>query len=121
MDAVEVIIPVASFFMVTIIVVTFLYLSHKNKLAIQDTIRKSLDQGNALTPELLEKLGTTPSPRIRDLRRGVVLSAIGIAAILAGLLINDNDASTGFVIIGLFPLLMGAGFLLVWKMNRYND
>lgn len=121
MGAVEVIIPVSSFLMVTIIVVVFLYLSHKNKQAIQDTIRKSLDQGNALTPELLEKLGTTPSPRIRDLRRGVVLAAIGMAAILAGLVIDDKDATTGFIITGLFPLMMGVGFLLVWKMNRYND
>ncbi len=121
MNAVEVVIPVSSFIMVTIIVVTFLYLSHKNKQAVQDTIRKSLDQGNPLTPELLEKLGTSPSPRIRDLRRGVVLAAIGIAAVLAGLVIDDNDGTTGFIIIGLFPLLMGAGFLLVWKMNRYND
>ncbi|WP_144391631.1 DUF6249 domain-containing protein [Pleionea sediminis] len=121
MNPIEVVIPVAFILVTAVVVVTFLYLSHKNKMAIQETIRRSLDQGNSLTPELLEKLGTTPSPRVKDLRRGIVLAALGLAAILSGLVVNDSDGMIGFVIAGLFPLMMGSGFLLVWKLNRYND
>lgn len=121
MNNYEVLIPIITVLATAAVIITFLYLSHKGKTQIQETIRRSLDKGDALTPELLKSLGTSHSPSVKDLRRGVILSAVGVACFFAGLVANDTDAFTGFTIIGMFPLLVGIGFLLVWKLNRYND
>ena len=121
MNNYEALIPISAFIATALVIIVCLYVSHKNKTQIQETIRLSLDKGDALTPELLESLGTSGSARVKDLRRGVILAAIGVACILGGLIANDVDAFTGFSIIGMFPLLVGSGFLLVWKLNRYND
>ena len=114
-------IPVVAIIGFTVVLVTFFYLSHKNKSAIQETIKKSLDMGQELSPEILERLGTHHSPRVRDLRRGVVLMSLGVAGLVAGSMFVDPDDSMGFVAISMFPLFLGLGFLIVWKLNRYND
>ncbi len=121
MQPFEVFIPIVAMLASAAVLISFFYLSHRNKKAIQDTIRHSIDQGNPLTPEILEKLGTNHSPRVKDLRRGIVLAALGLAFMLAGLIVNDPDGTVGMMVSGMFPLMVGLGFLLVWKLNRYND
>jgi peptidoglycan/LPS O-acetylase OafA/YrhL len=121
MNIIEAFIPIVALLAVAAVLISFFYLSHKNKKVIQDTIRHSIEQGNPLTPELLEKLATSHSPRVKDLRRGVVLASLGVAFMLAGLLVNDPDGTVGMMVAGMFPLMMGLGFLVVWKLNRYHD
>lgn len=118
---VGILVPITLFICATIVIVGFFYLSHKNKRNILDTIQKSIDSGNALTPELLDKISNVQPPRVRDLRRGVVLLSIGLASFVAGFLFTDPDAREVFKIIALLPGFVGIGFLTVWKMNRYKD
>ncbi|MEE4245722.1 MAG: DUF6249 domain-containing protein [Kangiellaceae bacterium] len=117
----EFLIPIFITGFMAAVIIFFFYLSHKNKVAIQQTIQKSLDLGNPLTPELLDKLGTTQAPRVKDLKRGIVLGSIGLGCMFASLMINDPEGMVVFRVLGIFPLLVGAAFLLVWKLNRYND
>ncbi|WP_223669518.1 DUF6249 domain-containing protein [Kangiella shandongensis] len=116
-----IVVPVTLFICTTIVLIGFFYLSHKNKRIILDTIQKSIDSGNPLTPELLEQISNVQPPRVKDLRRGIVLLSIGVASFVAGLLFSDPDVSEAFKIIALLPGFIGIGFLIVWKMNRYKD
>jgi len=98
-------------------IISFFILAAKNKKEIQKTIRHLIDKGETITPELLDKLGTYKVQRVTDLRRGLALSSIGIASILCGLIVSE--VQTGFAI-GVFPLMLGLAFLLLWKINKYD-
>lgn len=110
-------VPVVGTISGTIILVVYFILNSKNKADIQQTIRDALDKGSELTPELIEKMNISRSPKVADLRRGIVLIALAIATLLAGWMSGDFDVAGP---IGMFPLLLGAGFLTVWKINKYE-
>ena len=77
-----------------------------------------MDTGSDLTPDLLAKLGAAINPKIRDMRRGVVILSLGIAGVLCSMFFSDTDVVAGIRAGSMFPLMMGAGFLLVWRLNR---
>lgn len=114
-------IPVILFVCVAVVAIAFMVFSHRNKIALLTTIEKSIDTGAPLTAEMLERISYNQSPRVKDLRRGVVLVALGLAGVMAGILVGDTDARTPFMMLSMLPLFMGAGFLVVWGMNRYRD
>lgn len=114
-------IPIILFICFTVVLVSYFYLSHKNKLSILGTIEKSIESGNPLTPEMLDKISKVTPARVKDLRRGIVLMALGLAAMVASFLFSHEDPAEVFRILSLLPLFVGAGFLLVWKLNRYAD
>jgi hypothetical protein len=52
------------------------------------------------------------------MRRGIVLISLGIAGLLCSLFFADADVVNGIRAGSVFPLMMGLGFLLVWKLNK---
>jgi hypothetical protein len=54
-----------------------------------------------------------------DLRRGVVLAMIGIGLMVFFGAVNDWEG--GAWTLGLIPFLIGAGYLLVWKLDTKKD
>jgi len=74
-------VPVVGTICGALVMAIYFYYKSGAKADIQKTIRLSLDKGNQLTPELLEKLSVSASPKVADLRKGVVLVALGIAFI----------------------------------------
>ena len=56
-------------------------------------------------------------PRVRDLRRGIIFLALGIAGLLCSLFFDDATVVNGIRAGSMFPVLLGGGFLLVWKLN----
>ena len=111
-------IPIVLFIVTGICTIGFLYFNHKNRNAIMDTVQKSMDTGSDLTPDLLAKLGAAINPKIRDMRRGIVLMSIGIAGLMCSMFFADADVMSGIRAGSVFPLMMGAGFLLVWRLNK---
>ena len=111
-------IPIIMFIVIGVCVVAFFFYNHKNRNAIMETVQKSMDTGSDLTPDLLAKLGAAINPKIRDMRRGIVLLFIGIAGFLSSLFFLDMDVVNGVRAGSVFPLMMGLGFLLVWKLNK---
>ena len=114
----DVVIPVVALTSFAAIIIAYFFYSHKHKIEVQNTIRTWLDKGDNITPDLLQKLGTYNSPRVTDLRRGLTLCALGAAALLAGGAVDELRRGIAF---GVFPLLLGAAFLAVWRLNRYDD
>ena len=111
-------VPIVLFIVLGLVIVAYYYWNHRNRVSIMDTVQKAIEQGEQLTPELLDRLGAAVNPRMRDLRRGVVFLALGVAGLLCSLFFDMADVVNGIRAASVFPLMLGLAFLLVWKMNR---
>ena len=113
-----ILVPIALFVMLAVVIPAYFYWNHKNRVSIMDTVQKAIDQGKDLTPELLMSLGAAINPKMRDLRRGVVFLSLGIAGLLCSLFFDAADVVNGIRAGSVFPLMLGVGFMVVWKMNK---
>ena len=111
-------VPIVLFIVTGFCTIGFLYFNNKNRNAIMDTVQKSMDTGSDMTPDLLAKLGAAINPKIRDMRRGIVFLALGIGGLLCSLFFSDPDVVNGIRAGSVFPLMLGIGFLIVWKLNK---
>lgn len=111
-------VPIVLFLVLGAVIVAWFYWNHRNRVSIMDTVQKALDRGDALSPELLDRLGAAANPKMRDLRRGVVFLALGVAGLLCSLFFDIAEVVNGIRAASVFPLMLGLGFLIVWKMNR---
>jgi hypothetical protein len=111
-------IPIVLFIVLGFTVLGYFYWNHRNRVTILNTVEKAMDQGKELTPELLVQLGAAGNPRIRDMRRGVVFLALGVAGFLCSLFFNEEEVINGIRAGTVFPLMLGLGFLVVWKLNK---
>jgi|SRR5215472_437477 len=133
-------VPVFGIFMIIAIVIGPVwirsYYRSKEREQLHETLRAAYEKGQPPPPELIEKLtgegGYDPSGRFagsdRDLRRAIVLIAVGVglAALGAGLgwgisLASDvGGAITGGVIAGAgaIPAFIGVAYLILWLLGR---
>ena len=105
----------------TLIIVFHMSNCYKLKVKTHELLEKSIEKGIDVTPELIEKLNHEKSPRYKDFRRGIIMACIGAAVFCFSLIIPEDDTSKVFRGLSLLPIFMGAGFLLVWKVNKYDD
>jgi Flp pilus assembly protein TadB len=122
-DLPEFVIPIVAITMLTVfgapvlIVGLIMYFSFSRSRALQKTVRMMVEKGQPV-PEAL--LNPPPAQRQRsDLRRGIVLAMIGIGLMMFFGAVNDWEG--GSWTIGLIPFLIGAGYLLVWKLDTKKD
>jgi uncharacterized protein DUF6249 len=100
-----------------LIVAVILYFSFSKTRALHRTVRLMVEKGQPV-PEAL--LNPPPAQRQRsDMRRGVVLLMVGLGIMLFFAAVNDWEG--GAWSIGLIPFLIGAGYLLVWKLEGRKD
>jgi hypothetical protein len=100
-----------------LIVIVILYFSFSKTRALHRTVRLMVEKGQPV-PEAL--LNPPPAQRQRsDMRRGVVLAMVGLGLMLFFAAVNDWEG--GAWSIGLIPFLIGAGYLLVWKLEGKKD
>ena len=85
------------------------YKSRKTRM-IHETALQLAEKGQPVPPELF--LGTDEP--LSDLRRGVVLVALGLGLALFMYQVGGPWS------LGLIPLFMGAGYLVVWKLDAGN-
>jgi len=107
----------AVFGMPVLIVAVIMYFSFSKTRALQRTVRLMVEKGQPV-PEAL--LNPPPAQRQRsDMRRGVVLVMVGVGLMIFLAAVNDWEG--GAWSIGLIPFLIGAGYLLVWKLEGKKD
>jgi len=83
------------------------------------TLRKAIEQGQPLTPELMDRLDATPEPGAIDQRIGFVLVAAAMALISAGAIQGDVEKFRNMATAGIFPLFVGGALLLrLWLTRR---
>jgi Domain of unknown function (DUF6249) len=122
-DIPEVVIPIVAITMLTVfgapvlIVGLILYFSFSRSRALHRTVRMMVEKGQPVPAALLN-----PPPALRqrsDLRRGVVLTMVGLGLMVFFGAVNDWEG--GAWTLGLIPFLIGAGYLLVWKLDTKKD
>ena len=113
-------------------------LKSRDRQRMFDTMRSAYERGQPVPPELVDAM-TRPRARDadildyvpestanRDLRRGIVWTAIGVGLVVIGLcfyagLYNDGGAAetlASFAAIGAIPLCVGLAFLGLWWFSR---
>jgi hypothetical protein len=100
-----------------LIVGLILYFSFSRSRALHRTVRMMVEKGQPVPAALLN-----PPPALRqrsDLRRGVVLTMVGLGLMVFFGAVNDWEG--GAWTLGLIPFLIGAGYLLVWKLDTKKD
>ena len=109
------------------------YLKFRERRETQETVRRAIDKGQPLPPEVLDALTrdvtkNLPS-RTRDIRRGVIWLAVGIGIAAFGL-INDfsslnggweDNAGDGLLGIAAIPVTIGLAFLVLSFFNKNKD
>ncbi len=98
---------------------------HKNRKQAQETLRRALDKGDTLTPDLVRAIGARYRSRYSDLRTGVILLCVATAIVIMGTLLpeaaQDEDAIRSMVGIAAFPGLLGAAFVGFHFFAREDD
>ena len=116
-EIVAVFVPIVSMIVIGLVIVAFFYFRNKARSALQGTIQQAMEKGQELTPELIDRLaGPKPGPD-RDLRRALIWLAVGIGFVLFGAIIQEEDAFRALAAIGMFPVLVGIAYLVMWKFT----
>lgn len=131
-------VPVFGIFMIIAVVIGPVwirsYYRSKEREQLHATLRAAYEKGQPPPPELIEKLTNASAVDLgsgggdRDLRRAIVLIAVGLglAALGAGIgwgisLASDvGGAITGGVIAGAgaIPAFIGVAYLILWLLGR---
>lgn len=123
----------AVFGTITAIVVGPTWLKSRERREMQETVRRAIDKGQALPPEVIDAMTNDvaknlPS-RTRDIRRGIIWLAVGVG-IAAFSLINgmgwDNDGwenhvGDGLLGIAAIPVTIGLAFIVLSFFNKNKD
>src|SRR5436853_2125230 len=101
-----------------LIVGVIMYFGFSRNRMMHRTIRMMVEKGQPVPAALLAP--PPPAQRQRsDMRRGVVLMMVGLALMLFFGAVNDWEG--GAWAIGVIPAVIGAGYLLVWKLEGEKD
>lgn len=106
------------------IVAVVTYYRFRKRREVQETIRIAIEKGQELPTEFLETISSPKKdqPRKdRDLRRGLVLIAVGLGVGLFGVLVGDDEAVGPLMGIGSIPLLIGLAFTALWLLRTRHD
>jgi hypothetical protein len=97
----------------------FVFISqYKREQLRQMTLQKAIEKGYELTPELLEKLGLDIDQGQRDYRRGILVTLFGATALVVSLLIDlPGHTRQTYHYLSTFPLIIGLGYLFVWRTS----
>jgi len=110
-----------------------IYLRHRDRSQMQETLRTALEKGQTLPTELVTALqnsvaSKTMPTREGDLRRAIVLIAVGLGfcalgyGLWFGLMSVDDTAAyiTGGSTagVGAIPGLIGVAYLILWASKR---
>ncbi len=117
----EEMIPIVAVIVIGVIIGLSFYFRHKTRQELQMTVRVAIDHGQELTPEVLEGLADSLNSKFGDLRRGVISIAIGLAILVFGFLLNQEEAERPLMAISVFPFLIGIVYVGLWYFIRRKD
>jgi len=114
-------VPIVMFIGLFASIIVGFWMSYRHKANVQLTVRTALDQGQPLTPELLDRLGESRKSKNADLRKGVIYIAVAVGIALFGMLVGEDDAEGPMLAIACVPGFIGLAYLLLWKLDPQED
>lgn len=117
----ETLIPFFALAIICIVVVSWLYLKHKSKLATQKTYRLALEKGSELSPEFIRQMGEPEPSADRDLRRGLVWLALALGFAAMGIMVPDDEAMGPMLGVASFPFFIGLAFVIMYRYGNKKE
>ena len=116
-------IPIVGMLLPALIIALVFYFVHRGRREVQRTIRAAIEKGQDLPTEFLENINRPKAqPRKdQDLRRGIILTAVGLGIGAFGFLVGEEDAIGPFMGIGSIPLLIGIGLTILWVVRSRHE
>ena len=110
-------IPIAMFAAIALIFFLVLYFKHRNRAEMQQTVRLALEKGTELTPDIINRLGEPEPSKNRDLRAGLIWTALAVGLALCGFAVPDpsGHALQGCLAGAAFPFAIGVAYLVMWR------
>lgn len=118
-----ILVPIVLFLVIGGTIAASEYFKYRKRRDLQVTIRAAIEKGQELPAEVLETISNpkTRPKKDHDLRRGIVLTAVGLGIGAFGLLVGDEDAVGPLMGIGSIPLLIGLGLTLLWVLRSRHE
>ena len=98
-----------------LIVGVIMFFSYWKARSLHRTVRMMVEKGQPV-PEALFATPASPVRQRNDMRRGVILTMVGFGVMIFFGAMDDWDG--GAWAVGIIPFLIGAGYLLVWKLEQ---
>jgi Domain of unknown function (DUF6249) len=116
----EVLVPLVVFAAPAVIVWIVSYFNARKRLTIHETLRHAIDKGQALSPDLMDRMSMVTDPVRADLRRGVLFLAFGAAfGVLSALIgYEEAEALTPMLGVATFPIFLGIAYIGLWAFGR---
>ena len=137
----DILVPIVFFGFLAAIIIVPQVLKSRDRQRMLDTMRAAYDKGQEPPPELVAAMtrgrgadmaavdALAQSSHDRDLRRGVVWTAIGVGLLLIGAISYIGgygaggynwhaDAFNVWAGLGVIPLCVGGAFLALWFFGR---
>lgn len=114
-------IPIVFFVAVTVVFSLWFYFRYKARMATQETFRLALERGSELSPEFIKHLAEPESSKDKDLRRGLIWIALGVAMLLLAIGVNEPDAMGPMMGSAAFPGLIGVAYLVMWRFGTRKE
>lgn len=115
-----VLVPLVVFSAPAVIVWIVSYFNARKRLTIHETLRHAIDKGQALSPDLMDRMSMVTDPVRADLRRGVLFLAFGAAfGVLSALIgYEESEALTPMLGVATFPIFLGIAYIGLWAFGR---
>ena len=111
----DIFVPLGMFGSIALMVWAVCAYRYKTKKAVMKLLEVMTNKGEPISPEVVRSLGIQPRNPNADLRTGSILIAISIALFALGFIIGEPDAVRGLSGVAMFPFLIGATYLGLWK------
>ena len=98
-----------------LIVGVIMFFSYIKARSLHKTVRMMVEKGQPV-PEALFATPASPIRQRSDMRRGVILTLVGVGVMIFFGAMDDWDG--GAWALGIIPFLIGLGYLLVWKLEQ---
>ena len=110
-------IPIVMFISMATVISLFIMFRYRARRDLQGTLRAAIEKGQELTPEIIERLGSPPVSKDRDLRRSLVSFAIaaGIAMMAIGIGQTEDEALWILLSLAGFPFFVGIAFFMMYR------
>ncbi len=116
-QATEVLVPIAFFLTLAAVIFIVHYMRYRQSQEIQQSIRLMVEKGVEIPKELLLPTRRRMLPQ-SDLRRGLVLTALGVVLPIAMFI---NEPGNRDWVWGIIPLAIGIAYLISFKVERREE
>ena len=108
---VAIVVPLIVFASIVLIIAMPFYFHHRNRRVIYDALKTSVEKTGEADPKLIAAITHDAIGANGDLRRGILLVALGVALAVIGALSNGDLLGAPLWTIALLPGLPGAAYI----------